>query len=233
MKEARGKARRRRAEGGSQSPFHCGCSKSYQSYPALYTHVKNKHDGVFPLGSNARRKAPLDPQMPPSFFERRPDLFRLEFAEVCAGLQHLGREEAPPLRWGALQPLHAIICAGESVGGLPAVLARFAHFVQELAPPAFCREYELLLALLLQAVQERGGRGPHTAHTLVETLNLFTADLFPRYLRAFCAETGEELCFLGFEEERIRFLILMVKLLAGWLFHHALIDYRLEINAQG
>lgn len=26
------------------------------SYPALYTHVKNKHGGVFPIGSNAKRK---------------------------------------------------------------------------------------------------------------------------------------------------------------------------------
>lgn len=28
--------------------FHCGCGKSYLSYPALYTHVKTKHNGVFP-----------------------------------------------------------------------------------------------------------------------------------------------------------------------------------------
>lgn len=36
----------------------CGCGKAYLSYPALYTHVKNKHDGVFPIGSNAKRKIP-------------------------------------------------------------------------------------------------------------------------------------------------------------------------------
>lgn len=28
------------------------------SYPALYTHVKNKHSGIFPIGSNAKRKIP-------------------------------------------------------------------------------------------------------------------------------------------------------------------------------
>ena len=32
--------------------------KAYLSYPALYTHVKNKHDGIFPIGSNAKRKIP-------------------------------------------------------------------------------------------------------------------------------------------------------------------------------
>jgi hypothetical protein len=36
----------------------CGCGKAYLSYPALYTHVKNKHAGVFPIGSNAKRKIP-------------------------------------------------------------------------------------------------------------------------------------------------------------------------------
>ena len=31
--------------------FTCGCGKSYLSYPALYTHVKTKHDGKFPEGT--------------------------------------------------------------------------------------------------------------------------------------------------------------------------------------
>lgn len=31
--------------GQSQKPFECSCGKGYKSYPALYTHIKNKHDG--------------------------------------------------------------------------------------------------------------------------------------------------------------------------------------------
>ena len=31
--------------------FICGCGKTYLSYPALFTHVKHKHDGIFPPGS--------------------------------------------------------------------------------------------------------------------------------------------------------------------------------------
>lgn len=27
-------------------PFECSCKKSYKSYPALYTHIKNKHNGI-------------------------------------------------------------------------------------------------------------------------------------------------------------------------------------------
>lgn len=51
------KKRRPRSSAGERN-FFCGCGKAYLSYPALYTHVKNKHEGVFPIGSNAKRKIP-------------------------------------------------------------------------------------------------------------------------------------------------------------------------------
>ena len=31
--------------------FQCGCGKRYLSYPALYTHIKTKHDGKQPEGT--------------------------------------------------------------------------------------------------------------------------------------------------------------------------------------
>jgi hypothetical protein len=33
--------------------YLCGCGKEYLSYPALYTHIKTKHDGVQPEGTKA------------------------------------------------------------------------------------------------------------------------------------------------------------------------------------
>ena len=33
--------------------YKCGCGRTYLSYPALYTHLKNKHDGEQPEGTNA------------------------------------------------------------------------------------------------------------------------------------------------------------------------------------
>lgn len=45
--------RKPRVTNGSWN-FFCGCKKAYLSYPALYTHVKNKHDGEFPIGSNSK-----------------------------------------------------------------------------------------------------------------------------------------------------------------------------------
>jgi len=31
--------------------YECGCGKTYLSYPALYTHIKTKHDGKIPTGT--------------------------------------------------------------------------------------------------------------------------------------------------------------------------------------
>jgi hypothetical protein len=31
--------------------FVCGCGKKYLSYPALYTHIKTKHEGRQPEGT--------------------------------------------------------------------------------------------------------------------------------------------------------------------------------------
>jgi hypothetical protein len=42
-------AKRRRAKGeAGEGSYICGCGKVYLSYPALYTHIKTKHDGVTP-----------------------------------------------------------------------------------------------------------------------------------------------------------------------------------------
>jgi len=43
--------RRRRGDAGERN-YTCGCGKSYLSYPALYTHIKTKHNGVTPVGTS-------------------------------------------------------------------------------------------------------------------------------------------------------------------------------------
>ncbi len=45
-----GENRRIRNSSG-QRDFKCGCDKEYLSYPAIYTHVRIKHDGNFPKNS--------------------------------------------------------------------------------------------------------------------------------------------------------------------------------------
>jgi hypothetical protein len=39
--------------------FLCPCGKSYLSYPALYTHIKNKHNGKVNNLHNFRPQHPL------------------------------------------------------------------------------------------------------------------------------------------------------------------------------
>lgn len=34
----------------------CSCGKSYLSYPALYTHIKTKHDGKVPQKNNVENE---------------------------------------------------------------------------------------------------------------------------------------------------------------------------------
>ncbi len=39
------KQQRRKRKDPESRDFKCKCGKSYLSYAAVYTHVKNKHDG--------------------------------------------------------------------------------------------------------------------------------------------------------------------------------------------
>lgn len=43
--------KKRTRRSSNYRPYVCGCGKSYQSYPAIYTHAKNKHDGNLIDGS--------------------------------------------------------------------------------------------------------------------------------------------------------------------------------------
>ena len=54
------KGRRRKSKNDNNiRNFICGCGKDYLSYPALYTHIKNKHNGIAPKGTTleAQNKA--------------------------------------------------------------------------------------------------------------------------------------------------------------------------------
>ena len=46
------KTKRRSKNDNSGRDFVCGCKKRYLSYPALYTHIKQKHNGITPPGTN-------------------------------------------------------------------------------------------------------------------------------------------------------------------------------------
>jgi hypothetical protein len=50
--DSRSRSKRRSKNDDSGRDFICGCRKKYLSYPALYTHIRTKHDGNAPSGTN-------------------------------------------------------------------------------------------------------------------------------------------------------------------------------------
>lgn len=63
-----------------------------------------------------------------------------------------------------------------------------------------------------------------------EIMNVFLSELYPVYLNAM--KTPQmRFGFLGLEMDQIPNLVFMVKMIANWLFHNELTDFKLEINA--
>ena len=56
--------RRRSKKDKTGRNFFCGCGKDYLSYPALYTHIKNKHDGIPPEGTTKQHQTRVRPGRP-------------------------------------------------------------------------------------------------------------------------------------------------------------------------
>ncbi len=48
---SKGRKRKSKQEAINERNYLCGCGKTYLSYPALYTHIKNKHNKIAPEGT--------------------------------------------------------------------------------------------------------------------------------------------------------------------------------------
>ena len=176
------KSRRPRLSGGDRV-FSCGCGKSYLSYPALYTHVKNKHSGIFPIGSNARRKAPSPSVVPSELFQQNIDKFRQEFMMISSTIQGSSpdapfpideslfaiqgeelEKEAHKLRdlilaeGDSSQPLNTSTAQPLAPGSpsIYTVIAKFAEFITPYCNRSFFSEYILFLIFLCHALNRKG-----------------------------------------------------------------------------
>lgn len=49
---SKGRKWKSKQEAVDERNYLCGCGKAYLSYPALYTHIKNKHNKVAPEGTS-------------------------------------------------------------------------------------------------------------------------------------------------------------------------------------
>ena len=64
------KKRTRNTNTGDRSYICGGCQKAYKSYPALYLHIKRKHEGVRP--EDTRTSKPVNPTFKEKIHTGRP-----------------------------------------------------------------------------------------------------------------------------------------------------------------
>lgn len=163
----------------------CGCRKAYLSYPALYTHVKNKHEGIFPIGSNAKRKIPKNfEEETDNVFIPNLDKFYAEFQEFIAQVPGAEGKGKGPVQKDAIDKLFQFTVPGleaeinslktqmKSMMALDADKNRFesskdtltiyqilAYYLVTIYPfcsDAFFREYSYLILMILRSLNDKG-----------------------------------------------------------------------------
>lgn len=178
------KKRRQRSAAGERN-YMCGCRKAYLSYPALYTHVKNKHEGIFPIGSNAKRKIPKNfEEETDNVFIPNLEKFYTEFQEFIGQVPGAEGKGRPPLTKEAIDRLFQFTVPGmeaeiaalknhmKSMAVLEADKARFesskdsltiyqilAYYlvsVHSYCSDAFFREYAYLLLMVVKSLNDKG-----------------------------------------------------------------------------
>lgn len=55
--------RTRNSQVGERTYTCGGCKKAYKSYPALYLHIKRKHEGIKPTGTEGHKAMVLAPEV--------------------------------------------------------------------------------------------------------------------------------------------------------------------------
>ena len=178
------KKRRPRSAAGDRN-YLCGCGKAYLSYPALYTHVKNKHDSIFPIGSNARRKIPRNLEEDTDVgYTQNPETFDKEF-EVFLNENSLSNKTlVGPLqsqdlerlrRFGGFVPesdishlktgltfirdlTHQKIDPEETKEQMTIyqTLVYFLSYIHPNVLPDFYEEYQLLIIMMIRTLNDKG-----------------------------------------------------------------------------
>lgn len=163
----------------------CGCRKAYLSYPALYTHVKNKHDGVFPIGSNAKRKIPKNfEEETDNVFIPNLEKFYDEFHEFISLVSGAEAKGKPPLTKELVDKLFQVGVAmveqetqalRNSARGMLSlesdkakfesmkdnlniyqILAFYLISIYQYCSDAFFREYIYLIVMVAKSLNEKG-----------------------------------------------------------------------------
>ena len=163
----------------------CGCRKAYLSYPALYTHVKNKHDGVFPIGSYAKRKIPkLYEEETDNVFVPNVDKFYSEFQEFVGQVSCAEGKNRPPMTKELIDKIipSNLPSIENEINGLKAglkvlgsfeadpekfqsvkhnmsiyqIMAFYLQTIYKYCSEGFFREYFLLVGMILKSLNDKG-----------------------------------------------------------------------------
>jgi hypothetical protein len=281
------KKKRKGRDASGERHYFCGCQCSYLTYSSLYTHVKSKHNGIFPSGSLARikmRVIPAESAVPDSLSSIQN--FYESFSDgLCAF------KDAYACQDGATISMAATVFSLPSVDAFPEYLqlkSEYEYFcdiqnrpladfidslsvyrivtfylcsIESVCSLQFLREYAVLGGMVCKALNEsspgtlglaqaNGKEGKRLAndrtspdrkpgdqttfcHSLgadqiSENMNHFVTNRFPRYFNAFQSKSFFH--FLGREASQVPHLVFMARMIANWLFHTGVTDYRLEIN---
>lgn len=84
QEDLKGASRRSRKDEQGRD-YVCGCGKRYLSYPALYTHIKTKHDGQQPEGTQKTGVAPVNRRV-----KQKTDDRVLKEVQAMVHLENLG-----------------------------------------------------------------------------------------------------------------------------------------------
>lgn len=163
----------------------CGCRKAYLSYPALYTHVKNKHEGIFPIGSNAKRKIPKNfEEETDNVFIPNLDKFYTEFQEFISQVPGAEGKGKTSLQKDAVDKLFQFTVPGlegeiaslrtqmKAMIALEAdknkfeaakdnltiyqILAYYLVAIHAFCSDAFFREYLYLILMIVKSLNDKG-----------------------------------------------------------------------------
>jgi hypothetical protein len=84
---------RRIRNSSGRRDYRCGCDKEYLSYPAIYTHVRIKHDGNFPKNSYHIKDGEMIALMSNPVKSNKTSIQRSQNIEDCYGEEESMKNE--------------------------------------------------------------------------------------------------------------------------------------------
>lgn len=150
------------------------------------------------------------------------------------------------------KPVFATLSSLQKSMDIYHIFAFFVNYISQFCSPQLLREYVALALLMIKAINETGFNiktsegvsavldqqevvkqplcfsSKHELCALI--INPFLAELFPLYFRELNADSSKSFQFLGFEDNQIKNLVLMIKYLGNWFYNWKITSLKLDFN---